>query len=377
MPKALLREIEAMKGHGEAEDVSASSQSEDETAPVAKRSRRGATADAATGHRVRRQDANESASEPTAEEGAENGDDPSAPVAAGRSKQRVLLCSTRGITQRHRHLMRDMQALLPHCKKDSKLDTKSELRLINELSEMRSCNNAILFEARKQQDLYLWFAKTPNGPSAKFLVSNIHTLDELKMTGNCLKGSRPLLHFDAAFVTEPYLQVLREIFTHIFAVPRGHTKSKPFVDHIIGFYFVDGRIWFRHFQIVATSRVETKESGAKEEDVELVEIGPRFVLTPIRILEGSFHGVTMYENPHYVPPAALRREAMMDKSMTYALRKKAEKSRKKREEQLKREFTALETLFDDDDGGDNSEDGYDGGNRDGDEDDDHGDRDDE
>ena len=40
----------------------------------------------------------------------------------------------------------------------------------------------------------------PSGPSAKFLVENIHTLEELKLTGNCLKGSRPLLNFDAVRV---------------------------------------------------------------------------------------------------------------------------------------------------------------------------------
>lgn len=26
--------------------------------------------------------------------------------------------------------------------------------------------------------------------------AEVHTMDELKMTGNCLKGSRPLLSFD-------------------------------------------------------------------------------------------------------------------------------------------------------------------------------------
>lgn len=30
----------------------------------------------------------------------------------------------------------------------------------------------MFFEARKHKDLYLWLAKTPNGPSAKFHVTN-------------------------------------------------------------------------------------------------------------------------------------------------------------------------------------------------------------
>lgn len=29
----------------------------------------------------------------------------------------------------------------------------------------------------------------------------------------------------------------------------------------------------------------------------LIEIGPRFVLTPIRIFEGAFGGATVYSNP--------------------------------------------------------------------------------
>lgn len=45
--------------------------------------------------------------------------DVSANVAAKkkRNKQRVLLLSSRGITHRMRHLMNDLEALLPHVKK--------------------------------------------------------------------------------------------------------------------------------------------------------------------------------------------------------------------------------------------------------------------
>lgn len=34
----------------------------------------------------------------------------------------------------------------------------------------QNCTSALFFEGRKRQDLYLWASKTPNGPSAKFLV---------------------------------------------------------------------------------------------------------------------------------------------------------------------------------------------------------------
>jgi len=57
--------------------------------------------------------------------------------------------------------------------------------------EMKGCNNALYFETRKHKDLYMWVAKTPLGPSAKFLVQNIHTMGELKFTGNHLMGTHP------------------------------------------------------------------------------------------------------------------------------------------------------------------------------------------
>jgi ribosome biogenesis protein BRX1 len=37
-----------------------------------------------------------------------------------KNKQRVLLLSSRGITHRMRHLMSDLEALLPHVKKGAK-----------------------------------------------------------------------------------------------------------------------------------------------------------------------------------------------------------------------------------------------------------------
>lgn len=136
-------------------------------------------------------------------------------VAPRRNKQRVLLLPSRGVTMRMRHLVNDIEALLPHAKKDSKLDSKSNLHILNELAELNNCNNTLYFEARKAEDLYLWASKTPNGPSAKMHVQNIHTMDELKMTGNCLKGSRPLLSFDKAFDQRPHWALLKEMFTQV------------------------------------------------------------------------------------------------------------------------------------------------------------------
>lgn len=76
----------------------------------------------------------------------------------------------------------------------------------------------------------------------------VHTMAELKLSGNHLKGSRPVLSFDAAFDEQPHLQLMKEMFTQAFATPRRHPKSKPFHDHVISFHILDNRLWLRNYQ---------------------------------------------------------------------------------------------------------------------------------
>ncbi|KFY24872.1 hypothetical protein V493_04981 [Pseudogymnoascus sp. VKM F-4281 (FW-2241)] len=251
-----------------------------------------------------------------------------------RNKQKVLILSSRGVTYRHRHLLNDLHSLLPHSRKDVKLDTKTKLYQLNELAELYNCNNVFFFEARKGKDLYLWMSKAPNGPTVKMHMQNLHTMEELHFTGNCLKGSRPVLSFDAKFDKEPHLRLLKEMFLHIFGVPKGARKVKPFVDHVMGFTLADGKVWIRNYQISETVPSKAKsgeeddeaaEAAAKkakkvkgtETEISLVEIGPRFVLTPIVILEGSFGGPVIYENKEFVSPNQVRSDIRQKKAGRY------------------------------------------------------------
>lgn len=101
------------------------------------------------------------------------------------NKQRTLVLSSRGITHRDRHLLSDLRDLLPHSKKDVKFDAKDDLATINELCEMKNCNNCIFFEARKRKDLYMWISKAPNGPSAKFQVQNSQSRRHTRTAMSC------------------------------------------------------------------------------------------------------------------------------------------------------------------------------------------------
>jgi ribosome biogenesis protein BRX1 len=49
----------------------------------------------------------------------------------------------------------------------------------------------------------------------------------------------------------------------------------------------------------------------------LAEIGPRMVLNPIKIFDGSFTGQTLWENPSYVTPNAKRSMLKKLKSTKY------------------------------------------------------------
>lgn len=183
-------------------------------------------------------------------------------------------------------------------------------------------------------------------------------MEELHFTGNCLKGSRPLLSFDLAFEQEPHYRVIKEVFLQMFGVPQGARKSKPFIDHVMSFSIADGKIWVRNYEIREVEKAKgekdsegndivpesdksssKKRKGApnaelKDTDVSLVEIGPRFVLTPIIIQEGAFGGPIIYENKRFISPNQVRSE----------LRKAKATRHNARVEQVKERLGKLETL---------------------------------
>jgi ribosome biogenesis protein BRX1 len=224
-----------------------------------------------------------------------------------------------------------------HIMVESKLDTKKELDMLNELADMNNCHSCMFLETRRHEDLYMWLSKTPNGPCAKFLILNIHTMNELQMTGNHLKGSRPLLSFDKTFGSTPSWKLIKELLVHTFNIPRGHPKSKPFFDHIFSFTIVEGRIWFRNFQIV-------DEEAAQP--MNLIEVGPRFVLWPIRVLAGSFDGPTLYANPDYISPQEERRELRTLQSHKYIARKASKTRRRQHRDAFTLSGDELDDVFD-------------------------------
>jgi len=101
-------------------------------------------------------------------------------------------------------------------------------------------------------------------------------------------------------------------------------------------------------------------------EMSLVEIGPRFVLTPIRIFEGAFGGATVFANPgaftshlssffvifkasrfslfastEFVSPALVRSVRRQEKGERYKGRKLAQQERGNRRAERQREEDTL------------------------------------
>ena len=183
-------------------------------------------------------------------------------AAKWKNKQRCMLVSSRGVSYLARHIIANLKTLMPHTKTDSKFNRKNGLGELSEIAEIRNCNKVIYVEMHKKQDAFVWLSAVPHGPSAKFSLENMHTMEELKLTGNCLKGSRPILSFSDEFDSAPHLKLLKELFCQVMGTPNHHPKSQPFVDHVFNFSIVDNRIWFRNYQI-------------GDENGTLAEVGPR------------------------------------------------------------------------------------------------------
>lgn len=110
----------------------------------------------------------------------------------------------------------------------------------------------------------------------------------------------------------------------------------------MGFTIADGKIWIRCFEIreTAISKSEVRSGAQPSEDdtpkeiragdtkISLVEIGPRFILTPIVILESSFGGPVIYENKEFVSPNQIRSDLRKSKAGRYAGRSEQQIERK-------------------------------------------------
>lgn len=99
------------------------------------------------------------------------------------------------------------------------------------------------------------------------------------------------------------------MFIHVFNTPKNHPKSKPFIDHVISFNYLNGSIYFRCYQIVNQEETLFTEKDDIEKLV-LIEIGPRMTLQPIKIFAESLGGEALWQNAKFITPNKMRGKAM-------------------------------------------------------------------
>ena len=236
------------------------------------------------------------------------------------NKQRTLLTCSRGILANERQLMKNLLALLPHSKKDSKLEKDAMKEQLKDICDMKGCNNVLFFETRGKQ-LYLWLCKYPDGPSVYYQVNNVVSAEDHKLLGNCLTASRAFLSFDENFSRYPHLSMQKALLVDAFNLPKNHPKAQPFFDKTFSFTYnaMGDTVVFRNYQI--------NQNGAKATDVELIEIGPRFELQIIKAFDGFMGGKVIYANQGYSSPKELKRRVRQQAKLQQ-LEKEAKKKRK-------------------------------------------------
>jgi ribosome biogenesis protein BRX1 len=221
---------------------------------------------------------------------------------------KTALIGSRGMGSTCRRFLKDLSVLLPHSKRESKYEYKGRnFGGLVEVCELSNCTHSIFVQESKSAT-YMHVASI-SGPSVKYELRDICTLEDQIFDGNCSKYSRPLLLFSPHFWTTPEGETQRVVLSKAFGSPLNHRKVRPFFDRIFYFYHSDQGILFRNYEILS--------------DFSAKEIGPRFMLYPLLTQEGPNMGRVLWKSertPSSKSIVLLKRKAFGAKLRNRALR---------------------------------------------------------
>jgi ribosome biogenesis protein BRX1 len=80
---------------------------------------------------------------------------------------------------------------------------------------------------------------------------------------------------------------MQELIVQIFSVQDFKSAAGDSVDRVLGFSQVEGKVYLRNYQVSPDIN-------------DLKEIGPRCVLTPLKLLKGLFNGEVVFRNGRYL-----------------------------------------------------------------------------
>jgi ribosome biogenesis protein BRX1 len=235
---------------------------------------------------------------------------------------RPLLLASKGLIHEHAQVFEDFLGLIPHAKKEQSMPPSDFVHL-EEIAGDRHCDVAAVFETRHRRvnrECYFWIARVPDGPSVNFFIEDAQSIKDLKLIGNCLKGSRPILQFDPGLEDGGVFSISANLLGRLFSVPFEEPRSKPFVDRTMIFLRVGDSIVMRHYQI---------QWGEGEALTVLAEVGPRVRLVPHFVLAGAFKGHKLWKNEGFISPYAELKAERREKA---AARKRGRERQATREE---------------------------------------------
>ena len=186
----------------------------------------------------------------------------------------TLFVNSRGISNRLRHLSKDLSSLFLYSKKDNKVDTKRDLRHVSELCDLSNSQFIILTD-RKGDSEIIWLAEKDIGPTIRLSLLTYSTMEELNFLGNFLKKTKYTIASNIGRDSES-----STLLKLISKMANGKHSNKE-SDKVLFIYKYGDVFFFRFY--------EQKQN-------ELAESGPRISFKIDLILSGCFSGQTKYSN---------------------------------------------------------------------------------
>ncbi|CCW68033.1 unnamed protein product [Phytomonas sp. Hart1] len=187
---------------------------------------------------------------------------------AGKSDPRVLVSTSRGASQKLLEFTKEVRLLIPNA---VRLNRGSlSIRQVMEAARRDNFTDVVLLQESHGVPDGLTVSHLPLGPTVRFTLHQLVSRHEIEGVGTM---SEQPPHLICENFTTTLGRRITDVLRYLFPVP------KPEATRVITLDNQNDVISFRHH----TFRVDGKNPRA----VELTEVGPRFELTPYRVILGT------------------------------------------------------------------------------------------
>jgi U3 small nucleolar ribonucleoprotein protein IMP4 len=191
-------------------------------------------------------------------------------ASAGVTDPRVMVTTSRDPSQKLLEFAKEVRLVVPNAVRLNRGNI-SVHQLMDAARKDNFSDVIVLQEAQGVPDS-LTISHLPLGPTVIFTLHNLVTRHDIEDVGT-MSEQYPHLIFEN--FTTPLGQRIRDVLKYLFPVP------KPEATRVLTFDNSNDFISFRHHTF------KEKKSGGVTEAVTLTEVGPRFEMTPYRVVLGT------------------------------------------------------------------------------------------